>query len=174
MFFILSTLVNRMLFSSFQVILAIILHPWFLLKVATLWFCVALAITYSYFLWTHQEAMVHMRSTLIRELAIGLWLGFISALAVIGIYEFMLQMMCYSVLFAQSQGTLCAISLMAQGPQVLQQAVAYALIILSSFFICHRIEPFLQMWYEEKVVHGYGWAIIFGSLICSMFLWVIS
>jgi len=171
---VLGTFIYSVVYSVFAVLSTVFWSPWYLLKVATLWFAVLLAITYGYFLWTHQEYMVRIRSQLAISLAKGLWFGFLSSVILIGLYEYILRMLCASKFFMASVDMICDLSLTLNDPMRLFKIMSAALIVLSTLWSCYLIEPFLAQWYEKDIVDGYGWLIIAGSLLCGLFLWSIA
>lgn len=171
---ILGTFVCSVVYNILAVVFAIIKSPWYILKVSILWFCMVIALTYCYFLWTHQEYMARLRTALIQHLALGLWYGFLTSLALVGLYEFILRMLCLSKFFATSKDAICSYSLMYYGSERIDYVMGFVFIIISAWYICYLIEPFLAQWYDKKIVDGYGWLIIAGSLICSIFLWSIT
>lgn len=171
---ILGSFVYSVAYSVFSVFVTIFLSPWYLIKVAVLWFCVLLAITYGYFLWTHQSYMVRIRSELAIRLAQGLWFGCLSSLVLVGLYEFILRMLCASKFFVTSADMICDLSLTSNDPIRLFKIMSMSLIVLGTLWTCYLIEPLLAQWYEKDIVDGYGWVIIGGSLLCCLFLWSIA
>jgi len=171
---VLGTFIFSVVYSVVEVFSTIFLSPWYLLKVAILWFGVLLAITYGYFLWTHQGYMVRIRSELAIRLAQGLWFGFMSSLVLVGLYEFILRMLCVSKLFVTSADMICDLSLTQNDPMRLFKIMSFFMIVLSTLWTCYLIEPLLAQWYEKDIVDGYGWLIIAGSLLCCLFLWSIA
>ncbi|MBI2344852.1 hypothetical protein HYV10_02140 [Candidatus Dependentiae bacterium] len=166
-------IVARLIFSFFRSFLSvgirILYNPWYVFKISFLWFLVMLAASYIYFLWTHQGYLVEIRRDLIALLAKSLWVGLLCSLGFVGIYEFILQMMCASKFFLESKHQLCSISLLEQDMN-LSQVIGFFEVIFASFWACVYIEPFLQHWYANRIVHGYHWLIIAATVVCLGFL----
>src|SRR5690349_9646783 len=109
-------ILSTLMFSFFRSFLSIFMHvamsPWYIFKISFLWFFVVLTASYSYFLWTHQGYLLEIRKDLTLLLAKSLWVGLLCSMALIGIYEFILQMMCASKFFLETKDQICAISLL--------------------------------------------------------------
>lgn len=162
-----------LVFSFFQSFLSVVMHlighPWYLFKISFLWFFVTLATSYIYFLWTHQGYLLEIRKNLILLLFKSLWIGFLCSVALIGLYEFILQMMCASKFFLTSKDQICSISLLMHDMKLLQ-SIAFCEIIFASFWACTYIEPFLRQWFANRIVHGYHWLVISVAVVCLGFL----
>ncbi len=170
---ILNILMRNFFSSCIQILIYIVLDPLYIFKISFLWFLIAVTASYLYFLWTHQSYVVQIRKDLIFLLAKSLAMGLISAALLIGIYEFILQMICMSKFFSSLKGSACTISL-ATSKLKLFRTIAFCEIILASFWACEYIEPFLEQWYPNRIVHGYHWFIIATAAIALSFLWLIS
>lgn len=158
-------------FRSFLAIIALVAKsPWYLLKVAFVWFFVTMAVTYGYFLWTHQEYIAKVRKDLALCLIKSLGFGFFCTAALVGLYEFILQMLCRSKLFMASAHAICDLSLAQGDPMRLFKIMGTVLILMSALWVYHFVEPLLVEWHEKHIVEGYGWLIICVSLICFGFL----
>jgi len=161
-------------FRSFIAVMALVArNPWYLLKVAFVWFFVVMAVTYGYFLWTHQDYIAKVRKELALCLGKSLWFGFLCTAVLVGLYEFILQMLCASTLFMASADTICYLSLTQGDPMRLFRIMSTIWILLNAFWAYHFVEPLLVEWHEKRVVEGYGWLIIAVSLLCFGFLWCI-
>ncbi len=165
---ILATLIFSFFRSFLSIFRLVLYNPWYIFKMSFLWFFVAVTISYVYFLWTHQGYLVDMRKNLILLLAKSLWVGLICSMALIGLYEFILQMMCASKFFWTSKDQICAISLLINHLKLFE-AIAFCEIVFASFWACVYVEPFLEKWYAHRIVHGYHWLIIGTTAICLGF-----
>lgn len=162
-------------FRSFIAVMRLVaFNPWYLLKVAFVWFFVVMAVTYGYFLWTHQDYIVKVRKELILCLVKSLWIGFLCSSVLVGLYEFILQMLCTSKMFMSSAHEICHLSLTQDDPMRLFKIMSTLLMLLSSLWAYHFIEPLLVEWHPKHIVEGYGWLIIGVSLLCFGFLWCIT
>lgn len=161
-------------FRSFMAVVGLVVaNPWYLIKVAFVWFFVVLAVSYGYFLWTHQDYIVKVRKELGLGLIKGLWFGFLSTAVLVGMYEFILQTMCNSKALTASAEAICQLSLTQGNPMRFFNAMSSLLMLLSSVWAYHFIEPLLSEWHPKHIVEGYGWLIIGVSLLCLGFLWCI-
>ena len=166
---ILSTLLFSFFRSFVSIFMYLVSSPWYIFKISFLWFFVSLTASYMYFLWTHQGYLVEIRKDLSLLLAKSLWVGLLCSVALIGLYEFILQMMCTSKFFFESKNQICSISLFMDHWRLLH-AIAFCQIIFASFWACLYVEPFLERWYANRIVHGYHWLIICVTVICLGFL----
>lgn len=166
-------ILGTLMFSIFRVFLSIVqflvYNPWYLFKITFIWFFVILAASYTYFLWTHQSYLEKIRKEFVLLLVKSLAMGLMIAVILVSVYEFILQMLCYSTMFMSAKDQICAISLMVSRIRLLQ-TVAFLEIILSSFFAAWYLEPFLEQWYEKNIVHGLHWVIIAATAISLSFL----
>jgi len=169
-------IISTLMFSFFRSFLFIGTHllysPWYIFKISFLWFFVVLAASYTYFLWTHQGYLVEIRKDLSLLLAKSLWVGLLCSIALIGVYEFILQMMCLSKFFWETKNQICSISLLVNNLKLFQ-AIAFCEIVFASFWACFYVEPFLSQWYANRIVHGYHWLIIGVTVVCLGFLLLI-
>lgn len=170
---IIGTILSQVLRSMLQIAMLMALHPWSLIKIAILWFFVSIAVTFGYFLWTHQDYILKIRSELVFKLFVSLVQGLFVTVLLIGFYEFILQMLCLSKLFLRSKNLICNLSLTIYPISYFFKIVGTILIGASTYWACHFIEPFLEQWYDKNIVHGYGWLMIITSVVCVGFLWVI-
>lgn len=170
---ILATLIFNFFRSFLFIFMYVASSPWYIFKMSLLWFFVALTVSYAYFLWTHQGYIIEIRKNLIVLLAKSVGVGLLCSVALIGVYEFILQMLCASKFFFATRNQICAISLLAN-PLKLFQAIAFCEILFSSFWACVYVEPFLQKLYANRIVHGYHWLIIGITVLCLGFLALIA
>lgn len=166
---ILGTLMFNIFESFLSIVKVLVYNPWYLFKISFIWFFVILAISYSYFLWTHQSYLEGIRKQFVLLLAKSLGMGIVTAMILVGTYEFILQMLCYSTMFMASKDQICQISLMNSYIRLVQ-VVAFLEICLSSFFASWYLEPFLEQWYEHNIVHGMHWVMIGATGISLSFL----
>lgn len=161
------------LFRSFlYVFTTVIADPLHIIKIAFLWFCVSIAVTYGYFLWSHQEYMHKIRNDLALSLLKSVWYGFLMIIALIGLYEFILRMLCSSYFFQHSASQICHLSLTQSDEVRFLRILGGGLIVLSTLWACFLIEPYLKQWHQKHVVDWYAWFMIFAGLICIMFLFM--
>jgi hypothetical protein len=169
-------ILSTLMFSVFRAFLSILqllaYNPWCLFKISFIWFFVALALSYSYFLWTHQSYLENIRKEFVLLLFKSLWMGLVCGIILVSTYEFILQMLCYSTMFMSAKDQICQISLMASSIRLFQ-VLAFLQICLSSFFASWYLEPFLEQWYEHNIVHGLHWVMIAATAISLSFLLVV-
>lgn len=170
---ILATLVFNFFRSFLSIAASIVYSPWYIFKISFLWFFVVMAASYTYFLWTHQGYLLEIRKDLSLLLAKSLWVGLVCSMTLIGIYEFVLQMMCASKFFLESKNQICGISLLNDNLKLFQ-VVAFCEIVFASFWACVYVEPFLKKWFANRIVHGYHWLIIGVTVVCLGFLALIA
>ena len=161
------------MFSIFNVFLSIaqllLYNPWYLFKISFIWFFVTLSFSYMYFLWSHQGYFENIRDEFILRLFKSLGMGLLTAVVLVSMYECILQLMCYSIMFMSAKDQICAISLMVSNLRLFQ-AVAFLEVLLSSFFATWYLEPFLEQWYENDIVHRFHWIMIFATGLSLSFL----
>lgn len=166
-------ILGTLMFSIFEAFLSIVkvlvYNPWYLFKISFVWFFVVLALSYSYFLWTHQSYLEGIRKKFVLLLAESLGQGIVLAIIFVSIYEFILQMLCYSTMFMASKDQICRISLMVSYLRLFQ-VIAFLEICISSFLASWYLEPFLEQWYENNIVHGMHWVMIGATGISLSFL----
>lgn len=164
---------STLMFSIFRVFLSIgqllVYNPWYIFKISFIWFFVILSMSYSYFLWTHQSYLENIRKEFVLLLIKSLGMGLMFAVLLVSMYEFILQMLCYSTMFMSAKDQICAISLIYSHLRLFQ-VVAFLEILLSSFFASWYLEPFLEQWYEKNIVHTFHWVMIVATGISLSFL----
>ncbi|MBP9764871.1 hypothetical protein KBD08_00860 [Candidatus Babeliales bacterium] len=165
----------RFFWGFLEVLKVIVCDPFYIFNISFLWFCVAMAITYGYFLWAHQDMMIRIRHKIALLLCQSLWFGFLCAVAIAGMYEGILQLLCLSECFIVPHQIICHLSMVQQADHhQLFMIVGWGLIILSTLWSCFFIEPLFEGVHDNHIVEGYGWIMIAVSLLSILFLWSIA
>ncbi|HSW76334.1 MAG TPA: hypothetical protein VLG50_04790 [Candidatus Saccharimonadales bacterium] len=171
--------IGRIIFSVFACWLGVVKHivllnPLYLFKIGFLWFFLAFAMTYLFFLVCHRNAMIHIRRDIAIELAYSLWWGFLSSTAFVALYECILSLVVKSEFFKIHQSMIYSLSLMS-GPDVTFYRILSCMIVFTSaFFAYNSVLELLSNWCEKAVFNHYGLYIVITSLICWGFLWFLA
>ncbi len=155
------TLVQFILFSS-------------VIKVAFLWFSMAFASSYIFFLLVHKQQVVYVRKALALNVAKSLGIGLLVSSMFIALYEFILQNMMFSKFFAAQQTFIQKSSLIQSNYRDLYIWICCSMIFLSGLFAMYFVGSMLDQWYEELISSRYAWSIFVTTLICWAFLWSVN
>lgn len=154
------------------IVWSVIVHPILVIQVLFLWFTMALASSYLFFLVVHKEDVTLIAKTLVLQLVYSCVLAFSLATALVAFYEFVLHNVLASKFFA-IHGHLFYDLTLQQSPELLQKRVCFVTILLCGFFAAHYVGIMLDEWYDHKISNRYGWWITCITLICWGFLWMI-
>lgn len=149
----------------------VFIQPWFIMKVAFLWFCMTFAITYLFFLIVHKTDVIYVRKVFAIELARSCGIGFAVASLLIALYEFILHNVLQSKFFYPQQLMLKDLTLLHHEPEALYQRLCFLMIFISGLCATHYVGQVLSQWYQEYIINRYGWCVIITTLICWGFLW---
>ena len=164
------------LFSCWMMVIkqVLILNPWYLFKVAFLWFFLAFSVTYLFFLLCHVKNMVHVRQDLAVELTFSMSKGFLLSTAILGLYEFILSTLARSEFFKAQQSMIKSLTLINSSDMALYKSLSFMVVSLSAVFAYRSVSQLLSNWCQKAVFNRYGLCIMMISLICWGFLWFLA
>lgn len=169
-------LIGTILMSIFKmwlsIVWSILAYPVLVIQVLFLWFTMALASSYLFFLVVHKEDIRMVSKTLVLQLVYSCMLAFSLATVFVAIYEFVLRNVFASKFFIVQRHMFYDLTLQ-QSDDFLQQRVCFMIVLLCGFFAAHYVGRMLDQWYDHKISNRYGWWITGITLICWGFLWMI-
>ncbi|MFA5998841.1 MAG: hypothetical protein WC747_02405 [Candidatus Babeliales bacterium] len=152
----------------------LVLNPLYLFKVAFLWFFLAFAVTYLFFLLCHIKNMVHVRQDLAIELSKSLGFGFLTSTAFFALYECIVSMLSKSEFFAIHKSMILSMSVMNRSDMAFYKTMSFMIVFTSAYFAYNSISSLLETWCQKAVLDRYGLSIMMTSLICWGFLWFLA
>lgn len=168
---ILGTLFFSIIKLWLKIISMIILKPIFLIKISFLWFGMAFAVSYIFFLMVHKSDVIFVRKAIAKELGLSLIFGFLIACLLEALYEFILFNVSHSKFFEADQLFVNNISLLCADAHVLYQRIGLLMIMISGLFAAHRIGEILDQWYAHHISNRYSWIMIIVTLFCAGFIY---
>lgn len=171
-------LVGTLLFSIVRwwliTLRLVIVNPWLILKIGILWFFMAFAVSYIFFLVMHTADVVQVRRGLALELLRSCAMSFALSLGLVALYEFIIQNLLRSKFFHDQQHLLQELTFMQHDPEILYKRLCFLMVLLSGLFAAHYVGIMLDAWYDDSVSNRYGWCITGATLICWGFLWSVN
>ena len=152
----------------------VIVSPGLIVKVAFLWFFMAFAISYIFFLIMHTADVVNVRRGLALELVRSCAMSFVLSLGLVALYEFIIQNLLHSKFFQTQQPLLQELTFMQHDPELLYKRLCFLMVLLNGLFAAHYVGNMLDDWYDDSVSNKYGWCIIGATLLCWGFLWSVN
>ena len=170
---------GRIIFSLFSCWMMVIkqmlvLNPLYLFKVAFLWFFLAFAVTYLFFLLCHIKNVVHVRQDLAIELIRSLGFGFLVSTSILALYECILSTCARSEFFTMHQSMIWSMSAMHRSDVAFYKTISFMVVFMSAFFAYNSISGLLNNWCEKTVSDRYAVCIMMTSLLCWGFLWFLA
>ncbi len=167
-------LIGTLVYSVFRLWLTMVqivaVSPALVIKVGFLWFGMAFAMSYIFFLLVHKADVVHVRKELAIGLARSLVMSFLVSSLLISLYEFILNNLSRSKFFVSQRSMVQNLSLTAHDPYDLYMHLCCLMVILSGLFAAHYVGAILDQWYGSKISNRYGWSILVTTLLCWGFL----
>ncbi|MCX5924450.1 MAG: hypothetical protein NTZ68_03440 [Candidatus Dependentiae bacterium] len=152
----------------------LVLNPLYLFKVAFLWFFLAFAVTYLFFLLCHVKNMVNVRQDLAVELSKSLWFGFLTSTVFLALYECILTMLAKSEFFAIHRYMIVSMSVISRCDKAFYKTFSFMIVFMSAYFAYNSISSLLETWCKKAVCDRYALCIMMTSLICWGFLWFLA
>ena len=171
-------LIGTFVFSVFRLWLTlvkfILISPIPFIKIGFLWFSMAFAGSYIFFLLVHKHQVLYVRKLLALNLAKSLAAGLLLSSFLVALYEFVLQNVMSSKFFSTQHGFVRNLSLIQSNVDDLYIWVSGGMVLLSGLFATHFVGGMLDQWYEESISDRYGWSVLATTLICWGFLWAVN